>query len=84
MRPFPRASSGQREGDADRRIVERVNASHAAAPFYTFTTTTNRVVHTTTFDDGRIHGNLVQTGSFSLSPFPAQSADLYGEGHPPQ
>jgi hypothetical protein len=35
---------------------------------YTVTTTTNLVMHTTTFDDGRIHATFTQTGTFVAVP----------------
>jgi hypothetical protein len=36
-------------------------------PSYTVTTT-NLVMHTTTFDDGRIHATFTQTGTFAAVP----------------
>jgi hypothetical protein len=49
-------------------FADALPSCEPGAPFYTFTTTTHRVVHTTTFDDGRIYGTLVQTGTFAAVP----------------
>ena len=46
-------------------------------PLYTFTTTTNRVEHSTTFDDGRIHGTILETGSFVAAPLEDPSLPTY-------
>jgi len=37
-------------------------------PLYTITTTSNRVEHTTTFADGRIHATFTDTGTFVAVP----------------
>lgn len=46
-------------------------------PLYTFTTTTNRVERSTTFDDGRIHGIIVETGTFIAVPLEDPSLPTY-------
>jgi hypothetical protein len=46
-------------------------------PLYTFTTTTNRVERSTTFDDGRIHGIIVETGTFVAVPREDPSLPTY-------
>src|ERR671919_2191893 len=40
------------------------NSCERGGPLYTFTTTNNRVEHSTTFDDGRVHGGVLETGTF--------------------
>ena len=37
-------------------------------PLYTITLTTNRVTHSTTFPDGRIHARIAWTGTFVAVP----------------
>ena len=37
-------------------------------PLYTITTTSNVVMHETTFDDGRVHATFTQTGTFVAVP----------------
>ena len=37
-------------------------------PLYTITTTSNLVMHETTFDDGRVHATFTQTGTFVAVP----------------
>lgn len=46
-------------------------------PLYTFTTTTNRVERSTTFDDGRFHGIIVETGTFIAVPLEDPSLSTY-------
>ena len=46
-------------------------------PLYRFTTTTNRVERSTTFDDGRIHGIIVETGTFDAVPLEDPSLPTY-------
>jgi hypothetical protein len=38
------------------------------SPLYTVTSTTNRIEHTTTFDDGRVHVTFTDTGTFVAVP----------------
>ncbi len=49
-------------------FVEALPTCEAGAPLYTITTTTNRVEHTTTFDDGRIDDGFTATGEFVAVP----------------
>jgi len=44
---------------------------------YTFTTTNNRVEHSTTFDDGRIQGTILETGTFVAVPLEDPSLPTY-------
>lgn len=38
-------------------------------PLYTITSTSNLIQHDTVFDDGRVHGVLSETGTFTAVPF---------------
>jgi hypothetical protein len=51
-------------------FVDIIPTSNCAedGPFYTITTTSNSVEHTTTFDDGRQHATFTQTGTFVAVP----------------
>jgi hypothetical protein len=40
---------------------------------YTVTLTTNRVTHSTTFADGRIHARIAWTGTLSPCPWPTRA-----------
>jgi hypothetical protein len=44
---------------------------------YTFTTTQNVVVQSTTFDDGRVSGTVVQTGTFTAVPLSDPTLPTY-------
>jgi len=44
---------------------------------YTITMTTNRVTHSTTFADGRIHWTVTQTGTFVAVPLADPSLPTY-------
>lgn len=58
-------------------FVDVVPSCELGGPLYTFTTTTNRVVHTTTFPDGRIHGTVIQTGTFLSAPLAGPTLPTY-------
>jgi hypothetical protein len=46
-------------------------------PRYTFTTTQKVVVHSTTFDDGRVSGTVIQTGTFTAVPLSDPTLPTY-------
>ena len=46
-------------------------------PLYTITLTTNRVTHSTTFADGRIHARIAWTGTFVAAPLADSSLPTY-------
>lgn len=58
-------------------FVDFLPDSCELGPLYTFTTTTNRVERSTTFDDGRIHGIIVETGTFIAVPLEDPSLPTY-------
>jgi hypothetical protein len=58
-------------------FVDFLPACELGGPLYTFTTTTNRVEHSTTFDDGRIQGTVVETGTFVGVPVEDPSLPTY-------
>jgi hypothetical protein len=49
-------------------FVDVLPTCEAGGPDYTITTTSNLVEHTTTFDDGRVHETITQTGTFVAEP----------------
>jgi hypothetical protein len=53
------------------------NSCERGGPLYTFTTTNNRVEHSTTFDDGRIQGTVLETGTFVAVPLEDPSLPTY-------
>jgi hypothetical protein len=53
------------------------NTCELGGPLYTFTTTNNRVEHSTTFDDGRVHGGVLETGTFVAVPLEDPSLPTY-------
>jgi hypothetical protein len=58
-------------------FVDFLPSCELGGPLYTFTTTNNRVEHSTTFDDGRIHGTLVETGTLLAVPLEDPSLPTY-------
>jgi hypothetical protein len=49
-------------------FVDVIPTCEEGGPLYTITTTSNLVMHETTFDDGRVHATFTQTGTFSAVP----------------
>jgi hypothetical protein len=49
-------------------FVDVKPSCEGGGPLFTITTTSNLIMHTTTFDDGRIHATFTQTGTFVAVP----------------
>lgn len=49
-------------------FVDFLPSCESGAPLYTFTTTQKVVVKSATFDDGRVSGTVIQTGTFTAVP----------------
>jgi hypothetical protein len=49
-------------------FVDFLPSCEPDAPLYTFTTTQKVVTQSTTFDDGRVSGTVIQTGTFTAVP----------------
>ncbi len=58
-------------------FVDVIPSCEPGGPFYTFTMTTNRIQQSTTFPDGRIHGTVIQTGTFVASPLADPTLPTY-------
>ena len=58
-------------------FVDVLPSCEPGAPLYTFTTTTNLTVRSTTFDDGRVIGTVAQTGTFSAVPLEEANLPTY-------
>jgi hypothetical protein len=54
-------------------FVDVVPTCEGGGPLFTITTTSNLVMHTTTFDNGRIHASFTQTGTFVAVPLEDRS-----------
>lgn len=58
-------------------FVELLPSCEPGAPLYTFTTTQKVVVQSTTFDDGRVSGTVIQTGTFTAVPLSDPTLPTY-------
>jgi hypothetical protein len=58
-------------------FVDFLPSCEPGAPLYTFTTTQNIVVQSTTFDDGRVSGTVIQTGTFTAVPLSDPTLPTY-------
>ena len=58
-------------------FVDFLPSCEPGAPLYTFTTTQKVVVHSTTFDDGRVSGTVIQTGTFTAVPLSDPTLPTY-------
>ncbi len=65
------------EKDFVETFVDVVPTCEGGGPLYEITTTDNRVFHTTTFDDGRIHVTGTFTGTFVAVPLEDPSLPSY-------
>lgn len=58
-------------------FVDVVPSCEVGGPLFTITTTSNLVVHETTFADGRVHATFTQTGTFVAVPLDDPSLPSY-------
>jgi hypothetical protein len=58
-------------------FVDVVPSCEGGGPLYTVTTTSNRVSHTTEFEDGRLHETFTDTGTFIAVPLEDPSLPSY-------
>jgi hypothetical protein len=58
-------------------FVDVVPTCEGGGPLYEITTTSNRISHTTTFDDGRVHETFTDTGTFVAVPLDDPSLPSY-------
>jgi hypothetical protein len=58
-------------------FVDIVPTCDEGGPLFTITTTSNLVMHETTFADGRVHATFTQTGRFSAVPLEDASLPSY-------
>lgn len=58
-------------------FVDVVPTCEDGGQLYTITTTSNRVLHETTFDDGRVHATFTDTGTFVAVPLAGPSLRSY-------
>jgi hypothetical protein len=58
-------------------FVDFLPSCEPDAPLYTFTTTQKVVTHSTTFDDGRVSGTVIQTGTFTAVPLSDPTLPTY-------
>ena len=58
-------------------FVEVFPTCEGGGPLYTITTTSNWILHETTFDDGRGHFTFAQTGTFTAVPLEDSTLPSY-------
>lgn len=63
----PRTTTTTEKGLVE-TFVDVIPSCEAAGDPYTITTTSNRIVHETVFDDGRVHVTFTDTGTFVAVP----------------
>jgi hypothetical protein len=75
----PPTTTTQNVHNATESFVDVVPMCTPGGPLYQITTTFNGVLHTTQFDDGRVHVTGTQTGNFTAIALEPGEADANGK-----